>query len=172
MYGKTLADYPGRLELFREALKDLPEAALDFGFNRAIRTLTEFPVPAQILDFAADFYGRPEARIIVHKLEAKPDGWVPVNPSEVKEWTDQALANLDRVKAMDAPPDKTLQQHQAGLALQRLGGSTAPMAVRPTTPGENHAVRPEAFQANRQWAHDMAVKNGWIQERQPGDDDE
>jgi hypothetical protein len=52
MYGKTLNDYPERIEAFKYALADMAEAEINAGFEWAVRHLTDFPTPAHIRDSA------------------------------------------------------------------------------------------------------------------------
>ncbi len=64
MYGKTLNDFPERAEIFLMALSDLSEAEINAGFEMAVTVLAEFPVPAQIREFAVE-----AARISHHRLK-------------------------------------------------------------------------------------------------------
>lgn len=52
MYGKSLTDFPDRFDSFRDALADLEDADVSSGFEGALRTLKEFPVPAEIREQA------------------------------------------------------------------------------------------------------------------------
>src|SRR4029079_8922884 len=52
MYGKSLNDFPDRFDSFRDALADLDDADVNSGFEGALRTLKEFPVPAEIREQA------------------------------------------------------------------------------------------------------------------------
>lgn len=160
MYGKTLADYHGRFERFHEALKGLKDNEIDYAFDQALKRLTEFPVPAQILEFANEL-GRPEFRRMIAPA-FKPDR-PPIDLTAARQMFQEAVERLSAAKAMDAP-GKPLHEQQREWALRRLGGSTIPVPVRPAQPGENPAVRAEALRANAEWAHDMAVKNGWIEQ--------
>ncbi len=122
-----------------------------------------FPVPAEIRQWAQEY--NPEAERNSREIlsrGAKPEGWEPVDPAEVQRWTDTALSNLDRTKSMEIVADKIeLQKHQRAASLERLGGSTMPTPIRSTVVGEDPAVRPEAWQANREWHDGVAKKNGW-----------
>lgn len=53
MYGKGLSDFPDRFDAFRDALSDLSDADVNAGFEHALRNLREFPVPADIREWAA-----------------------------------------------------------------------------------------------------------------------
>lgn len=54
MYGKTLDDFPDRADVFMAALPDLSDADLHGGFECALATLREFPVPVQIRELAIE----------------------------------------------------------------------------------------------------------------------
>lgn len=54
MYGKTLDDFPDRADVFMAALADLSDGDIQDGFALAVARLTEFPVPAQIREFAIE----------------------------------------------------------------------------------------------------------------------
>ena len=64
MYGKTLNDFPERADIFVIALKDLSDAQINAGFEMVVTVLKEFPVPAQIREFAIE-----AARINQRKLQ-------------------------------------------------------------------------------------------------------
>lgn len=52
MFGKSLEDFPDRINAFRDALADMKDAEVNAGFEWAVRHLTEFPTPAHIRDCA------------------------------------------------------------------------------------------------------------------------
>ena len=52
MYGKTLEDFPEKFPAFLSALESLTETGINDGFQMALTKLTEFPVPAQIIEFS------------------------------------------------------------------------------------------------------------------------
>ncbi len=54
MYGKSLNDFPDRFDSFLDALADLTDADVHAGFEGAVRTLKEFPVPAEIRELALE----------------------------------------------------------------------------------------------------------------------
>ncbi len=153
MYGKTLADYPEKLEAFKLALQDLKPEAIDYAFQQAIKTLTEFPTPAQIIAFGDNHVPRPELRLL-EAPTGKPPGWRPLT-DEDRAMLRENIERTANLKAMDRPARKSLHEQQRAMALQRLGGSTMP-----TDPA-----------ARKEWAFQMATKNGWKQ-RQPGEDDD
>lgn len=49
MYGKSLSDFPERLEGFIQVLASVPLAAMDAGFAACMNTCVEFPVPVDVL---------------------------------------------------------------------------------------------------------------------------
>ena len=168
MYGKTLADYPGRFELFREATANLSDLQLDFAFKQAAAELTEFPLPAQIRQYAEAMPAPPEVqerveggyRNMVEAYKQKHREEMsnrPVSvlemPADPKAALDSAIERVAAVKAMDAPGN-SLHDYQRAVALERLGGST----------------QPEDPEKRKVWAHDMAVKNGWIKPREAGEE--
>ena len=176
MYGKTLADYPGRFELFRDALAGLTDAAIDYGFKQALKYLTEFPVPAQVLEYAESMPAPVESQrnynrmVEAYKARHRSEAQAPHGSLQDGETFERALERVSATKAMDAP-GKTLHEQQQAAALARLGGSTMPAPIRSTVVGENPAVRPDMWEANREWHERMAVKNGWKDSRQPGEDE-
>jgi hypothetical protein len=54
MYGKSLNDFPDRFDSFRDALADLSDADVHAGFEGAVRSLKDFPVPAEIREQAME----------------------------------------------------------------------------------------------------------------------
>ncbi len=155
MYGKTLADYPEKFEAFGLALSGLNPPMIDFAFQEAVKRLAEFPVPAQILEFAAE-YQVPERREM-ERLPAKPDGWEPgITPEDTRRMLAEAIERQAPQVAMGRSDGQTLHQYHRSVALEHLGGSTMPVGLR----GEK-TIDAEMYEANREWAHDMAVKNGW-----------
>lgn len=52
MYGRSLSDFPERIQAFRFALAKLSEADINGGFELAIENLKEFPTPADIRELA------------------------------------------------------------------------------------------------------------------------
>ncbi len=153
MYGKTLADYPEKLEAFKLALQDLKPEAIDFAFQQAIKTLTEFPTPAQIIALGEDHVPRPELRLL-EAPTGKPQGWRPLT-DEDRAMLREEIRRTAESKSMDRPASRSLHESQRAQALQRLGGSTMP--ADPAT--------------RQEWASQMAVKNGW-KRREPGEDEE
>ena len=159
MYGKTLADYPGRFELFCDALTGLADANIDFGFKEALKYLTEFPVPAQVRQYAESMTAPVESHEsynrMVEAYKARHRAGTAADPTPVNTKPfDESLAAVSTAKAMDAP-GKTLHEQQRAAALARLGGSTMP--TDPTKlPG---------------WHEEAAIKNGWKEARRPGGDE-
>lgn len=150
MYGKTLADYPEKFEAFKLALTGLKPEVMDFAFQQAIKKLFEFPMPAQILEFASQ-YGRPEFKPI-ELPERKQENYDPISLDEARQMFRDAVERLSVEKAMGAPGGRNLHESQPAAALTRLGGST-----RPSDPAKL-----------AEWASQMAVKNGWKPSREPG----
>lgn len=111
MYGKTLSDFPGRFETFREALKGLSRMDLDAAFIRAIRTLEEFPVPAQIIQFAHDEsvnrrYEEDQRRIAAQRVEddvRKNDRFIP-------EWIPPRSSTPEEIHAREAAEDAAREE--------------------------------------------------------------
>lgn len=142
MYGKTLSDYPEKFEGFRLALADLKPEVMDLAFQQAIKSLTEFPTPAEIRGFAEQFIGRPEFKALP-KMDVKPPDWIPLDPVEVQRMVAESIEKLSTEKAMDAP-GKAIHEQQRAAALEKLGGSRMP-----ADPWESG------------WHEEIAVKNGW-----------
>jgi len=184
MYGKTLKQLPEKFDVFRMALADLATERIDFGFQEAVKNLTEFPTPAQIRQFAeampvpaevrerieGNYQSMVEAYKRKHREEmAGRSVSVLEMPDDPRAALDAAIERAAAVKAMDAP-GKTLHEQHRAAALAHLGGSTMPMPREDGTPA-GLLIEPERLEANREWGHGMAVKNGWIQEREPGCDE-
>ncbi len=64
MYGKTLSDFPERIEAFKYALADMAEAEINAGFEWSVRHLTDFPTPAHIRDCASLAVGESRQKLI------------------------------------------------------------------------------------------------------------
>ncbi len=64
----SLDDVPDRADAFRDALSDLSEAEINAGFELALRQLKEFPVPAEIREFAQEAARENQKRLAEESL--------------------------------------------------------------------------------------------------------
>ncbi len=98
MYGKTLAELPGRMEEFLEEFKDEDPDELDRAFRAVRGTCMEFPTPAHV---RAQLKRSPEriqherllaAGAEITSRDAKPDDWVPCSLEDIQRELEQRKA--------------------------------------------------------------------------------
>ncbi len=140
-----------------------PEAIVDLKEwmdSATFAVITEWDEPSKMppLKFILERFAPPEQKpqlVPFPKLEIKPEGWEPLDSEEKSVMFQEAFEKAAAEKEMNHPAERSLHDQQRAMALSRLGGSTMP----------SDPV------ARKQWAHEMAIKNGWIPKRQPGEDD-
>ena len=181
MYGKTLADFPDRQEGFMFVLSALPLDTMDAGFAACMNTCSEFPVPQEVHAAALKWQlanrEAESARQVVDRPN-KPADFEPVSNAggmfsgmkikgkvtkeEIAQWLEEGKAK-GRARRAELAKDPAWCLGQA-----RCG---APEYKHLLTAAANvTAGLPEDPDGRRLWARDKAVKNGWVEAREPGEE--
>ena len=175
---------PELIKSYALLLFDLRQDQIEYGCKEAAKNSLFFPAVAQIRQYAeampapAEVQERVEGgyRNMVEAYKQKHREEMSNRPVSVLEMPDDprkaleaAIERAAAVKAMDAP-GKTLHEQHRAIALERLGGTTMPLPIEIRGTVESPEITPRVFEANKAWAHDMAVKNGWIKPREAGEE--
>ena len=182
MYGKTLADFPDRQEGFMFVLSALPLDALDAGFAVCMNSCVEFPVPQEVhaaaLKWQLDRREADSAKQVIGRVERSSDFERPrsvdagtierlrrnsgVSKEEIAALLQQGKDRYDaRTRELEQDPLWCLEQARCGVPKYKHLLTTAANVT---------AGLPEDPDERRSWAHDKAVKGGWIETRQPGEE--
>ncbi len=165
MYGKTLSELPERMTEFLDEFRGEDPDELDRAFREVRGTCTEFPTPAAV---RSQLKRAPERirheQMLAQSAEivsrdAKPSGWRGnVTPEEI-----EAALQRGRLKA-------EINARSWNLAMDRPGKQRTAEESAATRNGASKVPTDPALR--REYELACLRKNGWIEERQPGDDDE
>ena len=180
MYGKTLENFPQRLEGFLQVLSAVPLAAMDAGFAACLNTCVEFPVPQEVEAAAVKWQLEHRDDESVQKILDRPDKpadferprsldagtieWLRrnsgVTKEEIAKWPEEGKAKARaRYALLEADPKWRAQAAAVGVPEYRhLLTEAKGLPHIPADPDER-----------RRWARDKAVTNGWVEAREPGD---
>lgn len=154
MYNKTLEEYPERPIMFLEEFETMPVDVLSEAFRRCVKTCSEFPVPAEV---------RTQCGIVLDERR---------NAKEAEE-------TRERSRRLDKPQEETEEQRQAlvrevfNRVRMASDAKAMPSATKVPVSGSGYERKAvEAFRSRvpsdpeerAKWAHQKAVKNGWIEE--------
>lgn len=154
MYGKTLADYPERMEQFLDEFRGANPELLDKAFAQARGGVREFPTPADVRRFYDNLTEIPRERKDILEREAKPPDWGGIGKKA--GFSKEAIADmLEAGKEAQAEHIAKLEADPEWQAMARkLGGF----------PGLQPKERPvEEMKPDEKarWAKQKAKDQGW-----------